>query len=94
MAHKAYKPGHAPANYNFEEYCSICDTEIPIVIDENEFKNYAVTCPECGAKLMLCTLCRWDQETNNPRCDWTAEHGCFREEKEDGAKHGVQTQNP
>lgn len=59
--HKAYKPDEAPEKYNLEETCSFCDTAIPIVIDDNCYE-YTLTCPVCGKRLCLCTLCRWDQE--------------------------------
>lgn len=59
--HKAYKPGKCPSEYNYEETCPHCDSPIPIVIDNGCFE-YMMSCPVCGNRLMLCTLCRWDQE--------------------------------
>lgn len=81
--HKAYKPGEAPEHYNFEEYCPHCNNEIPIVIDDAVFR-YKMTCPVCGEKLMLCTLCHWDNSDAGlpDRCDWSYEHGCCREREE------------
>ena len=49
---------------------------------ENECFDYEITCPVCGEKMMLCTLCMWDQEGTGEDapgdCDWTEEYGCFR----------------
>ncbi len=71
--HKVYKPGEAPAGYNFEEYCPRCDQYIPVVVDDDEFTGYDQVCPVCGKRLMLCTLCHDD---NGDVCDWTEKHGC------------------
>jgi rRNA maturation protein Nop10 len=60
--HAVYKPGSAPYEYNFEEYCPHCDSSIPVVIDNDEMDSYDTVCPVCGNELMLCTLCMWDQE--------------------------------
>ena len=78
--HKAYKPGEAPKDYNFEEMCPHCDEFIPIVIDDDDATSYEVICPVCGEKMMLCTLCHWDaEEDENPHdCDWCPAHGCYR----------------
>ena len=40
-------------DYNFDEYCPRCETDVPIVIDNDDYKTYAVTCPTCGRKTML-----------------------------------------
>ena len=79
--HKAYHPDQCPKDYNHDEYCPYCDSFIPIVIDEEEFANYELTCPVCGERLMLCSLCHWDmEEEENPHdCDWCEAHGCFRQ---------------
>lgn len=71
--------------YNFAEFCPECETFVPIVIDDDDYKTYAVTCPTCGRKLMLCTLCRWDEEKfagQDTPCDWCEENGCWRERGE------------
>lgn len=57
--HKVYRPDECPKEYNYEEYCPHCDEMIPVVIDDGCFE-YATTCPVCGKRLMLCTLCHWD----------------------------------
>ena len=70
--------------YDFGEYCPECDTDIPVVIDDDDMETYAVTCPTCGRKTMLCTLCHWDanDEGHDERCDWCPAHGCWRGRKE------------
>lgn len=82
--HKLFKPGNAPENYNFEEWCPHCDSPIPVIIDDSCFE-YAVTCPVCDRQMMLCTLCRWDFEDDHPTapkgqcyCDWSEKDGCYR----------------
>lgn len=79
--HTVFTPGKAPENYNFEEYCPHCDSCVPVLIDEQEHTCYEVTCPVCGQKLMLCTLCNWDsEETDRPHfCDWSPANGCYRQ---------------
>lgn len=84
--HKAYKFGEEPKDYNFEEMCPHCGEYIPIVIDDDETICYEVICPVCGERMMLCTLCLWDQRDaegycGDDRCDWSREHGCFRNRK-------------
>lgn len=77
--HLAY--AEAPSTgYNFEEMCPHCGNWIAIVIDDADFEHYEVTCPVCGERMMLCTLCHWDQsDANEPdRCDWCKEKGCYR----------------
>lgn len=81
--HKAYK--EVPKDYNFEEMCPHCGEYIPIVIDDDDTTNYEIICPVCGEKMMLCTLCHWDQQDEEDycgdRCDWSPAHGCFRNRK-------------
>lgn len=72
--------------YNFEEECPFCGEYIPVLIDEMDFNHYDIICPVCGKRMMLCTLCRWDQELEdgfdgNYKCDWS-EAGCFRRKEE------------
>ena len=73
--HAVYKPGEAPEGYDQEEYCPHCDNAIPVVLDQQDFDYYEFTCPVCGNRLMLCTLCCDDE---NGKCDWTEERGCYR----------------
>lgn len=71
--------------YNFEEMCPECNEFIEIVIDDDDYETYSVVCPNCGRKMMLCTLCRWDAEKwpgQNTPCDWCKEEGCWRERGE------------
>lgn len=72
-------------DYNFEEYCSDCDTTIPVRIDNNEHSCYEIICPSCGKKVMLCTLCKWDYLDTfggyDYPCDWSEESGCYRQKK-------------
>lgn len=72
MSHRVYKPDEAPNGYSFEEYCPNCDNCIPVEVDEGDH-NYETTCPICGKKLMLCTLCHDD---HGDECDWTEKRGC------------------
>ena len=71
--HKIYHPGNCPTNYDFEEYCPFCDNAIPVKIDHGDYDHYEFTCPVCGEKLMLCTLCHDD---HGDKCDWTEQTGC------------------
>lgn len=69
--------------YNFEEQCPQCDNSIPIEIDYFEHDCYEINCPACGYRMMLCTLCYWDQEDEDDfdgeyKCDWTEKNGCYR----------------
>lgn len=80
--HKVFKPGETPKDYNFEEMCPECGNYIPVLVDNDEAICYQVSCPVCGYEMMLCTLCRWDQEEEegftDHKCDWSQERGCFR----------------
>ena len=79
--HIAIHPMNMAKEYNYEEYCPHCDCFIPIVIDNAEWGRYDLTCPVCGEQLMLCVLCRWDQENNNGgECDYR-EGMCFRRDR-------------
>ena len=79
--------------YNFEETCPMCEASIPILIDEEDVVHYYIDCPNCGYRMALCTLCRWDQELEKSgswnqeleegtiggyKCDWREGKGCFR----------------
>lgn len=81
--HTVFAPGKAPENYNFEETCPHCDSCVPVLIDEQKHTCYEVTCPVCGQKMMLCTLCLWDNEDSNDplpdNCDWSPVNGCHRQ---------------
>lgn len=67
--HQIYKEVPKGITYNFDEACPHCDKYICVVIDNNDFTHYTVTCPYCGEKMMLCTLCRWDFWDNaNAEC--------------------------
>lgn len=76
--HSVYYPGKVPKEYDQEEYCPHCDNVIPVVIDHDDFEHYEFTCPVCGNRLMLCTLCDEDQDG---ACDWIEKYGCFRMRK-------------
>lgn len=89
--HRLYKPGTAPEGYNFAEMCPHCGEYIPVEVDNFDY-NYEEVCPVCGKKLMLCTLCYWDQELEEDfggsyKCDWSEQKGCYRDLKnrKDGA---------
>ena len=64
--------------YDFEEPCPYCDTYIAIKVDPDD-PSYEVVCPECGERLMLCTLCHDDFGDD---CDWCKERGCKRMRRE------------
>lgn len=53
------------------EYCSECENEVILQWD-TEIDGFEITCPYCGAKLMLCDECQHticeDGEAHN--CDW------------------------
>ena len=77
---KALHPNNVTDEYNYEEDCPHCGTSVPIVIDENDRTHYEITCPICGHSMMLCVLCRWDDEDDNKPhfCDWNEVTGCRR----------------
>ena len=82
--HKVYKP-YTKRPYDFVEICPSCDKAIPVLIDPDCFR-YQVRCPVCNYRMMLCTLCRWDQEEEEGfdgvyKCDWNKETGCYRKKK-------------
>ena len=69
--------------YNFEEECPNCGHSIPIEIDDSDFSHYEIECPECHETMLLCTLCRWDQELEDGfdgayKCDWHEPNMCYR----------------
>lgn len=67
---KVFKPGEAPENYSFEEYCPWCESMIPVIWgDSPEKEQYQFTCPECGHKLMICSACAYDDGFSH-YCDW------------------------
>lgn len=72
-----------PSDYDMEEVCPHCNAAVAVLIDQDDYEHYQVVCPSCGKEMMLCGLCRDDQmETEgNYHCDWTKEHGCFRQRK-------------
>ena len=74
--------------FNFQEMCPHCGTYHPIVIDDKDFKHYSIECPNCHNRMMLCTLCYWDQELEGDfdgchKCDWKEDKGCFRSRSEE-----------
>lgn len=82
--HKPYIDPPPTTGYNFEEMCPHCGEWIAIAIDYEDMEHYEITCPICGEKMMLCTLCHWDQsDANEPdHCDWCKETGCYRMKEE------------
>ena len=83
MAHKVYgAKERAPSCYNFEETCPHCEGQIAVIIDDGDYRNYKVICPDCGKEMMLCTLCHWDYGADV--CDWCESDGCILERAEKG----------
>ena len=67
MSHRIYiEP--PDSKYDGEEYCPFCDDVFPFYFDYEQ-KDLEVTCPGCGRKMMLCSMC-------DEGCNWTSEHGC------------------
>lgn len=66
--HQIYKEVPKGITYNFDEACPHCDEYVCVVIDNNDFTHYTVTCPHCGEKMMLCTLCHWDFWAESSDC--------------------------
>ena len=56
------------------EYCAECETEAYLKWDIRT-QGFRTTCPNCGAKLMLCDACmhRWGDFKDD--CDW-CDTGC------------------
>jgi len=63
--------------YDVEEYCPYCDEMIPIIIDLG-CDHFWITCPHCGRKTMLCSVC-----PDVDRCDWNPDTGCHKDDHED-----------
>lgn len=78
--HKFFHPDYPPEHFDYDEPCDNCSASIPIVIDWNEQTCYEITCPVCGHKMMLCSLCHWDDENSDDPvgCDWSPANGCHR----------------
>lgn len=91
--HKVYKPNNNKAEYDFAEMCPVCASYILVQIDYNS-KKYSKRCPVCGYDMMLCTLCKWDQEceegfSGDYKCDWCVESGCYRRKNKQRLNIGV-----
>lgn len=81
MAHKVYGTNDIePPDYNFSEICPHCDGEIAVKLEDGNYRDYTVICPDCGKEMMLCTLCHWDY---GDICDW-CETGCILSRAEKG----------
>ena len=50
------------SSFEVYEYCPHCDTEVGVIWNV-ESDGYEIYCPNCGEKIMLCTMCpnidRW-----------------------------------
>lgn len=78
--HRAILPGELDNIVDYYELCLHCNEEVPIVLDAGDC-GYAVTCPFCGAEMMLRTLCH----DEGGACDWNDDK-CFRQKEEN---HGT-----
>lgn len=65
-AHR-YNPIQKRSDFEVFEYCPHCDTEIGVIWDV-ESDGYEIYCPNCGEKIMLCSMC-----PNINKCDWKAD---------------------
>lgn len=61
------------------EVCPYCESENTIIWNP-EIDGYAIYCPHCGEKMMLCDACFHAEDNKEQRCDW-CETGCWREMK-------------
>lgn len=73
MAHKvfgsdAFRNGGDAPYYDIEEYCPHCDELLPILVDLDQIHNFFVTCPKCGGKVLLCSLCRENCDQRDGVC--------------------------
>ena len=64
--------------YDIEEPCPWCGCMVPVRISPAD-PSLEVICPECGRKMMLCTMCH---DIFDGWCDWDPVHGCSKERKE------------
>ena len=74
--HKVYDPKlqwNPDVQYDIEEYCPECGNMIAVEIDRGD-SRFFVTCPVCGRKLLLCSMCA-------ERCDWNEETGCHMKDR-------------
>lgn len=60
---------------NTYEWCPYCDTEVYL---ENVEREQLTICPNCGRKIMPCSLCNGDCHTG---CIWETWKGTENESK-------------
>ena len=78
MAHRIYLYP-VTGRVDGAEYCPYCDDEFPFTYDENQ-RDLEVACPECGRKMMLCSMCE-------DVCDWKECGGCSKDKAHVYADH-------
>ncbi|MFR8177176.1 MAG: hypothetical protein ACLVB5_08880 [Christensenellales bacterium] len=73
MAHKifgsdAFQNGVDVPYYDIEEHCPHCDEVLPILIDFDQIHHFYVTCPTCGGRVLLCSLCEENCDQRDGVC--------------------------
>lgn len=68
------------------EICPHCENEVTLEWNVSK-KGYQIFCPECGEKMLLCSMC---DGSESGCCDWTKEYGCrMTSTSEDGLREEV-----
>lgn len=62
--------------YETTEVCPHCDSEVTLNWSVKDF-GYAIYCPYCGQRMMLCDECTHAADNHEQKCDW-CESGCWR----------------
>lgn len=54
--------------YDIEEHCPHCDEVLPILVDPDQIHHFYVTCPTCGGRVLLCSLCEVNCDQRDGVC--------------------------
>lgn len=73
MAHKVFGSDDFQNGVNapycdIEEHCPHCDEVLPILIDFDQIHHFYVTCPTCGGRVLLCSLCEENCDQRDGVC--------------------------
>jgi len=72
-----HKANNNLTSYEYEEPCAECGEYIKIDVDY-ACPHLETVCPVCGARLMLCAICKTFE---NGSCDWGEGRGCSMDKR-------------